>query len=68
MRKTLKEQRISRELEEIIEEFGHAMRNANKEYIAQPPSCPHDEYLRITPRMKTIWELYTDFCRRNPDA
>jgi hypothetical protein len=63
-RNSLKQQRISAELETIIEEFGRAMRNANKEYIATPLGC-HHERLRFTPRMYCVWSMYTNFCVRN---
>lgn len=63
---SLKQQRISGELETIIEEFGRAMRNANRTYVSRPATCVHDSLNRMTPVMYVFWLQYLDFCRRNP--
>lgn len=65
-RNTLKDQRTSAELELIIEEFGRAMRNASRPYIATPPDCHHDDAPRFTMSMEFAWSKYVGFCMRNP--
>jgi hypothetical protein len=57
------QQRINAELEAIIEEFGRAMRDAHKPFIAgYVPSCSHDEQLALTPHMKQVWCKYREWC------
>lgn len=56
---TLKQQRVSGELELIIEEFGRAMRNAHRPYVATRND--------FTEHMKRAWAVYVDFCARNPE-
>ena len=64
---TLKQQRENAELEHIIEEFGRAMRNANRAYIATPQQCLHDTQPRFTPGMHAIWSHYIVFCMEHPE-
>lgn len=63
---TLKQQREAGELELIIEEFGRAMRNANRQYIARPTVCHHDDNPRFTPNMTMVWAKYVEFCMSHP--
>jgi len=66
---SVKQQRISAELEAIIEEFGRAMRNANKGYIAAyQKSCAHNDEYRFTMTMALAWWNYVEWCRRNPNG
>ena len=62
---TQKQQRFSAELELIIEEFGQAMRAANRGYICRPTGCSHDDAPRFTPRMESVWYDYVTFCQRH---
>ena len=57
-----------KELDCIIEQFGYAMRNANKEYISILPECHHDRAPRFTPNMDAAWAKYVEWCRRNPNG
>lgn len=59
---TLKQQREAAELELIIEEFGRAMRNAYRPYMAKRPSCQHDDGPRFTLGMEMAWNRYIAFC------
>lgn len=63
---TLKQQRTNAELETIIESFGNAMRNANREYMNRPLPCSHVAWQNFTPSMVHRWYDYLEFCRRNP--
>lgn len=63
---TFKQQRENAELELIIERFGHAMRNANRAYIARPAQCQHDDGVRFTPGMEVAWNIYVEFCMNHP--
>ncbi len=65
---TRTKQSLNGELGLIIEEFGRAMWNANKEYIARQPACSHESGLYFTPSMWAAWNEYVDFCARNPHA
>jgi hypothetical protein len=65
-RNNLKQQRANAELEAIIEAFGAAMRDANKQYIATTPSGTLGEVPRFTLHMSFVWAKYVDFCARNP--
>lgn len=58
---SLKQQCVSAELEGIIEEFGSAMRNANRPYIGLRD-------LNLTPRMKVAWYKYVEFCNTHPNG
>lgn len=55
---TLKQQRENAELELIIEEFGRAMRNANRNYIQSRND--------FTINMTVAWYKYRRFCRSHP--
>jgi hypothetical protein len=59
-RKTAKEQKRDAELGLIIDEFGRAMWNANKSYIAT--------YGGRTPSMDVAWNKYIYFCKEHLDA
>lgn len=59
-------QSLNGELGLIIEEFSRAMWSANREYLALPPACSHENWVKFTPRMDSAWALYIDFCQRNP--
>lgn len=50
------------ELENIIEEFGSAMRLAHHGYISRPPQCSHDRAPRFTPHMDVVWARYVNWC------
>lgn len=65
---TLKRQRENAELELIIEEFGRAMRNAHRPYIARGPQeyCCH-AVPPFTPSMDSVWAKYTNFCRSHSE-
>ena len=65
--KSRKEQRIHAELGLIIDAFGQAMWNANKEYIGKQPACSHENGIRFTPSMWRAWNKYVDFCARYPN-
>lgn len=56
---TLKQQRESAELELIIEEFGRAMRNAEKTYVTRDS---HDGRPNFTLSMQFAWDKYLMFC------
>ncbi len=58
---TLKQQRENAELECIIEEFGRAMRNAEKTYITQ---ATNDGKPNFTLSMKFAWDKYLVLCVR----
>jgi hypothetical protein len=63
---SLNQQRINAELEGIIEEFGQAMRNANKSYIAHyVASCSHEKQIPFTLHMEQIWDDYRGWCRQH---
>ena len=55
-RNSLKQQRINAELECIIEEFAHAMRSANMEFIAEDHG--------FTPRQQAIGRKYVIFAQK----
>lgn len=61
---TLKQQRENAELELIIEEFGRAMRNAHRPYIAESPASGRPLF---TPNMYSTWNAYIDFCAAHPN-
>ena len=63
---SLKKQRESAELESIIDEFGKAMRNANKRYI-DARNCS-GSLIQFTLAMVSAWDKYIDFCKEHPDA
>lgn len=65
-RNSAKQQRINAELETIIEEFGRAMRDANRACIAEEPACSHDNKPRFTLNMEFVWSKYVNFCLDNP--
>jgi hypothetical protein len=65
-RKTKEQQRRDAELEAIIEDFGNAMRLANRQFIARPRECWHGKGISFTPHMEVAWMNYVDFCARNP--
>lgn len=68
MRKSsLKQQRVNAELLGIVEEMGRAMQNANRKYIADQPACSWEQGIRFTPAMWAVWNLYVEFCARNPE-
>lgn len=52
---------LNAELELIIEEFGNAMRRANKAWIGG-----YAGLARFTSAMQTAWMLYVEFCYKNP--
>lgn len=56
---TLKQQRENAQLEDIIERFGRAMRNADRPYMAQSAA---GDAPRFTPNMYAAWNEYLDFC------
>jgi hypothetical protein len=56
------------ELDEIIVEFGLAMKSANYKYIADPPHCHHDSGIRFTPRMQAAWDRYVLYCRKETEV
>ena len=60
------EQQKNGELGLIIDEFGRAMWNADREYIAQQPSCAHDPAMHFTASMQVAWAKYVEFCMENP--
>jgi hypothetical protein len=55
--KSLKQQRLDAELGLIIDEFGRAMFNADKAYIAERNT--------FTPNMHFAWLKYLNFCLSN---
>jgi hypothetical protein len=59
---TLKQQREAAELELIIEEFGNAMRNADKTYVSKAGNIAISIGLRFTPNMNAAWTRYMTFC------
>lgn len=61
------EKKFDGELGLIIDEMGRAMWNANRQYIAQPAGCQHENGIRFTPSMQRAWALYVDFCMRHPE-
>jgi hypothetical protein len=62
-RNNREQQRTSAELEAIIEEFGRAMRNAHKPYIANyKPVCGHDATFPFTVNMDNAWKKYVEWC------
>lgn len=64
---TLKQQREAAELESIIEEFGRAMRSANRDFISGiMPGAPIDGPI-FTLNMKASWIKYEEFCLKHPD-
>lgn len=65
---TMAQQRENAQLELIIEEFGRAMRNAHRPYIARGPReyCCH-EGVQFTPSMEKAWRDYTEFCMKYPN-
>lgn len=63
---TLEQQRETAELELIIEDFGRAMRDANREFVSHPPSCSHVAR-RFTAHMEGAWSAYILFCREHPN-
>jgi hypothetical protein len=65
--KSMKQQRLDGELGLIIDEFGRAMWNANREYVTSTPSCHHETSIRFTPSMWGAWHKYVEFCIRNPE-
>lgn len=64
---TLERQRENAQLELIIERFGHAMRNANREYVSRPSKCQHDPFVRFTLNMHMTWQTYVEFCQNHPE-
>ena len=66
-RNSQKQQRISAELELIVEEFGRAMRSANKNWIGEVEMQSNDDVPRFTMMMQMAWYHYVDFCQRNPE-
>lgn len=50
-------------LEQIIEDFGTAMRDANKSYVSRPVECSHDTGINFTIRMGHVWQQYIEWCR-----
>lgn len=63
--KTLKQQARDAELGLIIDEFGRAMWNANREYIGSTSACQHQRPV-FTLSMSVAWDKYIDFCTRHP--
>lgn len=65
---TLKQQRENAELEAIIEEFGRAMRNAYRPYIAGGGRqyCCHT-VRPFTPGMRMTFDRYVEFCMKHPN-
>ena len=61
------QQAVAARLGEIIDEFGHAMWNARRAYIATPPECKHDDIPRFTFGMEAAWAKYVEFCKENPN-
>lgn len=55
------------ELEDIIEDFGSALRNANQEYVAvgmpNHKACSCQEKHRMTPHMEMVWDRYVAHCQ-----
>lgn len=62
-RNSLKTQRINAKLEQIIEDFGQAMRVAHRPYIIKP----HIDSVHFTPRMTIVWRQYMYFCLEHPN-
>lgn len=56
------EQQKNGELGLIIDEFGRAMWNADREYIATHGYTPG----KLTFNMWQAWRRYVEFCRGNP--
>lgn len=68
VRRSKKQQAIAAELESIIEEFGCAMRDADKPYIATyQPACGHEAQLPFTLHMKIVFARYRQWCREHRD-
>ena len=65
-RNSQKQQRISAELELIIESFGRAMRGASRSWIGEAEMQASDDVPRFTMAMQMAWYQYVDFCQRNP--
>lgn len=64
-RNSLRKQKVSAELEAIIEEMGRAMRSAYKPYIATyEPRCQHELQIPFTPHMQGVWGQYVDWCKK----
>jgi hypothetical protein len=62
-RNNKEQQRISAELETIIEEFGRAMREAYRPYIANyRPACGHVAQFPFTAYMDSVWAMYVEWC------
>jgi hypothetical protein len=57
--KSLKQQKLDGELGLIIDEFGRAMWNANKEYIAQSYSV-----VPLTLSMHAALSKFQDYCQK----
>lgn len=62
-----KQQREAAELELIIDEFGQAMRNANREHVSRERQCQHDAFVSFTYNMHSVWDKYKEFCRSHPE-
>lgn len=61
------EQSKNGELGLIIDEFGRAMWNAHRPYIAETRTfCPHAGPAHFTLNMQAVWYKYVEFCKRNP--
>jgi hypothetical protein len=61
-----KQQAKNAELETIIEDFGAAMRNADKFYMADSVrECGHNSLYRFTFNMEIAWKNYINWCKRN---
>lgn len=58
------EQSKNGELGLIIDEFGRAMWNANREYIAEHE---HFGWPKLTPNMTVAWMKFVQFCTENPE-
>ena len=59
---------LNAELGLIIDEFGRAMRNANRDLIAREPDCSYHNGIYFTLAMETAWQKYKTFCWAHPDA
>ena len=60
LRKSRKQQALAAELELIIDDMGQAMRDANKEYIAQNISV-----VTLTPHMRIALDKFKWYCAEN---
>ena len=65
-RKSRKQQALDAELGLIIDEFGRAMWNADREYIGRGTS--YGNWIRFTSNMEHAWTKYLMFCKNHPDA